>query len=141
MRVVLAVLLLSVSCWEAVEAAPAKTGLEFIRVSNDGRHFVHSASKEFKLWGFNYDHDTGNRLLEDYWEQEWSAVVQHFRDMKALGANAVRIHLQVAKFMKSPREPNARSLKQLSRLLLLTEKTGLYLDITDLEKGRRAAVV
>jgi len=52
--------------------------------------------------------------------------------MKALGANTVRVHLQVSRFMNSPAEPNAESLERLARLLTLAEKTGLYLDITGL---------
>gem|GEM_PF-5582340 len=37
--------------------------------------------------------------------------------MKALGANVVRIHLQTAKFMNAPQEPNQVAPKQLARLL------------------------
>jgi len=61
-------------------------------------------------------------------------VVEDFKEIKSLGANAVRIHLQTAKFMKTPTEPNETSLKQLAlaRLVKLAEKTGLYLDITGL---------
>ena len=105
----------------------------FIRVSKDCRHFVFSNSgARFTPWGFNYDHDISNRLLEDYWKEEWPAVRGDFEEMKALGANTVRIHLQVSKFMKSAREPNEESLDQLARLLALAEKTGLYLDVTGL---------
>jgi hypothetical protein len=52
--------------------------------------------------------------------------------MKALGANTVRIHLQVSRFMKSAAEVNQESLQQLARLLKLGETTGVYLDITGL---------
>src|SRR5262245_47096404 len=78
---------------------------EFIRVSDDGKHFVFSDSGlKFTPWGFNYDHDRSNRLLEYYWKEEWNTVVADFREMKALGANTVRIHLQVSRFMKSAQE-------------------------------------
>ncbi len=106
---------------------------EFIRVGNDGRHFVFSGSGfDFRPWGFNYDHDASNRLLETYWIKEWNAVAGDFEEMKQLGANTVRIHLQVSRFMKSANETNRKSLEQLERLLTLAEKTGLYLDITGL---------
>jgi aryl-phospho-beta-D-glucosidase BglC (GH1 family) len=52
--------------------------------------------------------------------------------MKALGANTVRIHLQVSRFMKSAEDSNPESLQQLARLLALAEKTSLYLDLTGL---------
>jgi len=115
------------------EAQARKPGLEFIKVSQDGRHFVFSSSgAEFHPWGFNYDHDAANRLLETYWKKEWSAVEGDFEEMKQLGANTVRIHLQVSRFMTSARETNRESLEQLARLLALAEKSGLYLDVTGL---------
>src|SRR5688572_16057281 len=74
----------------------------FIRVSKDKHGFVFADSgAPFKPWGFNYDHDASNRLLETYWKAEWDAVAEDFREMKTLGANTVRIHLQVSRFMKS----------------------------------------
>jgi hypothetical protein len=106
---------------------------EFIRVSKDGKHFVFSDSGlRFIPWGFNYDHDASNRLLEYYWKEEWDTVAGDFREMKALGANTVRIHLQVSRFMTSPAQTNGESFAQLARLLTLAEMTGLYLDITGL---------
>ncbi len=138
------------------EAQAAKTPRGFVRVSNDGKRFVFSGSGlEFTPWGFNYDHDASNRLLEYYWKDEWSAVAGDFQEMKALGANTVRIHLQVSRFMNAPEEPNPESLKLLARLLTLAERTGLCLDLTglgcydkkdvpqwynDLEEARRWAV-
>ncbi len=49
--------------------------------------------------GVNYDHDSQGegRLLEDYWIDEWETVRGDFREMKELGANVVRIHLQFGK--------------------------------------------
>lgn len=115
-------------------AAPTPSAdLDFIRVSPDGRHFVRTGSgAEFRPWGFNYDHDAANRLLETYWNDEWSAVAGDFAEMKQLGANTVRLHLQVSRFMKSAHETNRASLLQLARLVKLAEHTGLYLDLTGL---------
>jgi hypothetical protein len=114
-------------------AQKAEAGLELIRVSADGRDFVYAESgKRFFAWGFNYDHDDSGRLIENYWHQEWSTVVEDFKEIKALGANVVRIHPQLAKFMKSAKEPDEASSKQLVRLVRLAEETGLYLDITGL---------
>ena len=111
----------------------AEAGLELIRISADGRRFVGAESGDrFFAWGFNYDHDDSGRLIEDYWHNEWSTVAEDFKEMKALGANVVRIHPQLAKFMKTAKEPNEAALKQLVRLVKLAEETGLYLDITGL---------
>jgi hypothetical protein len=107
--------------------------LEFICVSDDGSHFIHAESGiKFIAWGFNYDHDDTGRLIEDYWQKEWPTVAEDFKEMKALGANVVRIHLQTAKFMNSPQQPDKASLAQLAKLVKLAEQTGLYLDITGL---------
>jgi hypothetical protein len=107
--------------------------LGFVRVSKDRRHFVFSNSNlRFIPWGFNYDHDRSDRLLETYWKAEWETVVGDFEEMKALGANTVRIHLQVSRFMQSAEELNQDSLELLGRLVRLAEVKGLYLDITGL---------
>jgi hypothetical protein len=114
-----------------VLVAPQAT--ERVKVSADGKGFVLATSgKPFTPWGFNYDHDEKSRLLEDYWEAEWATVEEDFAEIKALGATAVRIHLQVNKFMKSPTEANEKTLAQFAKLLALAEKTGLYLDLTGL---------
>jgi hypothetical protein len=115
------------------EIPPVKARAEFIRVSKDGQHFVFSGSGvRFTPWGFNYDHDSSNRLLEYYWKEEWETVAGDFREMKTLGANTVRIHFQVSRFMTSAQQANSESLQQLTRLLTLAEETGLLLDITGL---------
>ena len=118
---------------EPLEHLSPSVNAGFIRVSQDGRHFEFSGTEaEFRPWGFNYDHDASNRLLEDYWNEEWQAVQADFQEMKDLGANTVRVHLQVSKFMKSAFETNQESLEQLKRLVKLAERTGLYLDVTGL---------
>lgn len=115
-------------------ASPALAAeLEWVRVADNGKHFELTASKtRFIPWGFNYDHEDDGKLLEDYWDDQWPTVESAFREMKELGANVVRIHLQFGKFMHSPTEPNQDSLKQLARLVKLAEQTKLYLDLTGL---------
>ena len=113
--------------------AKANDELEWIRVAGDQTHFALSASgRQLSPWGFNYDHDADGRLLEDYWESEWPKVEKDFADMKRLGADVVRIHLQFAKFMEDRGKPNLKGLAQLKRLVTLAERTRLYLDLTGL---------
>src|SRR5690606_13209965 len=107
--------------------------MERIKLSDDQRGFVLSESQQpFIPWGFNYDRDSDGRLLEDYWHDEWPTVESDFREMKRLGANVVRIHLQFGKFMQSPTEPRPGELAQLTKLIKLAEDIGLYLDVTGL---------
>jgi len=125
------IVLLAVALGAAVPATASV--LAGVRPDATGSHFVRADSGErFVAWGVNYDHDDAGRLLEDYWNEEWPTVVEDFAEIKDLGANVVRIHLQMAKFMAGPTEPNDASLQQLARLLELAERQGLYLDVTGL---------
>lgn len=118
---------------QALQRPAAATNMERIRIRVDGKGFIgNQTGRRFVAWGFNYDHDEAGRLIEAYWDAEWDKVVGDFREMKELGANTVRIHLQVSRFLKSPQEPNAEALSQLARLVKMAEETGLYLDITGL---------
>jgi len=118
---------------------PAK--LESVRVARDGKGFVLGESgKKFTPWGFNYDHDAKGRLIEDYWADEWDAVRGDFAEMRELGANVVRVHLQFSRFMTTRDKPNERTLDRLGDLLKLAEKEGLYLDLTGLGCYHKADV-
>lgn len=107
--------------------------LPWIRPSADGSHFVTDPGGErFVVWGVNYDHDHAGRLLEDYWHAEWPTVEADFREIRDLGANVVRVHLQLGRFMRGPEEPDAENLARLGKLIALAEELGLYLDLTGL---------
>jgi Cellulase (glycosyl hydrolase family 5) len=103
-----------------------------IRPSKDNTHFVTPAGQRFVVWGVNYDHDDAGRLIEDYWDKEWASVVEDFKEIKALGANVVRVHLQFAKFVDAPDRTNDAQLKRFGELVKLAEDTGLHLDVTGL---------
>ncbi|MFW6059626.1 MAG: cellulase family glycosylhydrolase [Phycisphaeraceae bacterium] len=118
---------------EATDAQASSHALELIRVSDDGAHFVGAETDErIVMWGFNYDHDTSGRLIEDYWHDEWNTLVKDFNEMKALGANVVRVHLQLPQFMDTAEQPNEANLARLEKLVQLAEETGLYLNLTGL---------
>ncbi len=126
-------LVLSVLCVLSVPQLSRAEAPPWVRVSDDGSHFVEAKSgRRVVLWGVNYDHDGSGRLLEDYWQDEWQTVVEDFQEMKTLGANSVRIHLQVAKFLAAADAVNDENLSRLADLVRLAEQTGLYLDLTGL---------
>ncbi len=117
----------------ACRSSHADDPLPWVAVSKDKKGFVlEPTGKPFTPWGFNYDHDSQGRLLEDYWESEWAMVETHFAQMKKLGANVARIHLQIGKFMDGPDKANEKALDRLGMLLQLAEKERLYLDLTGL---------
>jgi hypothetical protein len=115
----------------AVPAAADR--MPWVQVAKGKQGFILEPSgRPFVPWGFNYDRDAAGRLLEDYWEQEWPTVEAHFGQMKRLGANVVRIHLQLGKFLDGPAQPNGPALDRLGRLLRLAEQLRLYVDVTGL---------
>lgn len=105
--------------------------MDRVRVSPDGRNFELTPSGvKFVPWGLNYDHDRDHRLLEEYWDNEWPMIEADFAEIKAYGANVVRVHPEISVFMLAPDKPNPHALAQFARLLKLAEKHELYLDIT-----------
>jgi hypothetical protein len=138
-RLVMLNLLASLAAGASVRLCAAE--VEFVRVSDDKKSFVLDPSGQpFVPWGFNYDHDEAGRLIEDYWASEWPKVEADFAEMRGLGANVVRIHIQFGKFMLAPDKPNDQSLAQLGKLLKLAEKERLYLDLTGLGCYHKADV-
>jgi hypothetical protein len=128
------------TCLLILLAGPAAVAgeMERVRVSDDRSRFVLEPSgRTFVPWGVNYDRDYKGRLLEDYWETEWQTIDEDFREIKQLGANVVRVHLQFGKFMESPDRPNEKALARLVQLVKLAEQTQLYLDLTGLACYRR----
>lgn len=112
-------------------AACSAADMEFIQIADNDRGFILSDSRQrFVPWGLNYGNS--GRLIEDFWETQWPTVVHDFAEMKGLGANVVRVHLQLARFMDATDRPNEKSLARLTDLLALSERTGLYLDLTGL---------
>ncbi|MDB6070273.1 MAG: hypothetical protein JWL81_1444 [Verrucomicrobiales bacterium] len=114
-------------------ASVAYGGLPAIRISENKQFFVRgNPEHRFEIRGANYDRDDQGRLLEDYWEKEWSTVESDFQEMSALGLNAVRIHLQTCQFMTGPDTFHAENLTRLGRLLDLGEREQLYVNLTGL---------
>ena len=96
-----------------------------------GKYFeLANSGRKFTPWGMNYGNH--GRVMEDFWNTDWETFASDFRELKALGANVVRVHLQYGKFMTSPETPNTNALKLLQRMLKLAEETRIYLDITGL---------
>jgi hypothetical protein len=110
---------------------PPAESMPRVEVAKDARGFVLAPSgRPFTPWGVNYGHH--GKLIEDIWETDWPAVEADWRTIKGLGANVVRVHLQFGKFMEGPDKPDAKALGRLAKLLDLSERTGLYLDLTGL---------
>jgi len=103
---------------------------------SDTRFVIAATGETFTPWGFNYDHDWDYRLIEDYWHEEWETVEEDLNEIRALGANVVRIYLQYHEFMDTPRTANEANLGRLMEVVALAESLGIYLDITGLGSFR-----
>jgi hypothetical protein len=114
----------------------AEPALEPIRVSDDAKGFVGARTgKPFTPWGFNYG--CFEKLVEEMWDAgEWAVIEKDFADMKALGCNVVRLHLQFDRFMVDAKTPNEKALANLTRMLAIAEKAGMYFDVTGLSAYR-----
>lgn len=111
----------------------ASSDLPRVVLSEDGKDFRREGTgQRFYVWGVNYDHDREGRLIEDYWHDEWPTVEEDFAEIKSLGANVVRIHLQLGKFMTTASEPNQQNIQKLADLVKLAERFQIYLNITGL---------
>ena len=109
-------LMITLIAWFGIPVYAAD--LPWVVVAKDQKGFMlETQGKSFTPWGFNYDHDHKGRLIEDYWEAEWEKVERDFRSMKTLGANVVRIHLQLGTFMEGATRPNKKALQQLGKLV------------------------
>jgi hypothetical protein len=106
--------------------------MQSVTLSNDGRSFVYGESKTpFVPWGFNYLGEFG-KLMEDTWGTDWDRVERDLREMRKLGANVVRIHLQFGTYMTGPSEFEVTEFDRLKKLLDLGREVGLYFDLTGL---------
>jgi Cellulase (glycosyl hydrolase family 5) len=116
-----------------------KPTMEWIAIGTNQHGFdCVPSGRQFHPWGNNYGNK--GRLIEDFWASEPQTIERDFQEMKRMGANVIRVHLQLGKFMLSTNKLNPDSLVSLGRLLQLAEQTGLYLDLTGLACYRRADV-
>jgi hypothetical protein len=128
--------LLMFSCRKAVKVspapAPAKQSMPAMTIR--GKEFYDTNGKRFIPWGLQYTNTAKIPLLEDNWfaDTTWAVILQDFQNMKALGANIIRIHLEYNKFMLSSTLPNQEELNRLKQLVDYAEQIGEYLDVTGL---------
>ncbi len=127
-------IILAMTVLLSLNAKAFTQSLPRITLSSDKTHFVEEATlKPFSPWGFNYLGQMDHLAEEDWHTPEgWQQVEQDFQEMKQLGANVVRWHLQVPTYLSAPDQVKPEQLARLTQLLDLAETTGLYLDLTGL---------
>jgi hypothetical protein len=92
-----------------------------------------AGGERFRAWGFNYGIGDRYPILEYFdrpTEGRLDQVVADMREARSLGANTVRVYLEIKAFMKGPTQPKPRAFAALAALLDRAEQLGIYLDIT-----------
>jgi hypothetical protein len=92
-----------------------------------------AAGERFQAWGFNYGLRQRYPILRYFdrpTEQRLRQVVADMREARRLGANTLRVYLEIKSFMRGPNQPRPHALAALSTLLDKAEQLHIYLDLT-----------
>ncbi len=92
-----------------------------------------AGGERFRAWGFNYGIGERYPILRYFdrpTEPRLDEVVADMREARALGANTLRVYLEIKAFMKGPKQPKRRAIAALAALLDKAEQLRIYLDLT-----------
>jgi hypothetical protein len=87
----------------------------------------------WRAWGMNWgigDHAPVLAYFDNPVKSRFEVLASELRTARALGANSMRIYLELGQVMKSSAQARPRTLAALRRLLALAELEQIYLDIT-----------
>lgn len=103
-----------------------------ISVAKGKTYFIKAQTNElFFPYGVNFDHNRDYILLEDFWtDKEYINTV--FKDIKQMGFNIVRIHLQQFKLQISKEIIDNQVLNKITEVVDIAKKYNLYIDLTGL---------
>jgi hypothetical protein len=110
-------------------ASEASTLAEVHRQGGD----LVAAGKRFHAFGFNYGMGSRYPILTYFdrpTERRLRRVIADMREARSLGANTLRVYLEIRAFMSGPHRPNRRALAGLAALLARAERLHVYLDLT-----------
>jgi hypothetical protein len=94
---------------------------------------LYAGSRPWHAWGMNWgmgDHEPVIDYFDDPTNARFAVLRAELTTARKLGANSMRIYLQLGQVMSTPSTPNLRTLTALRRLLSLADSDGVYLDIT-----------
>jgi hypothetical protein len=118
--------LLSAALWPAAASA----AMPRIGVHGDR---LYAGSRPWRAWGMNWgiaNHAPVFAYFDNPTAANLAVVRAELRTARAMGANSMRIYLQLGQVMPTPTQPRRRTLRVLQRLLALAHGDGIYLDIT-----------
>ncbi len=116
-----------------IAAERGAADLETVKLAPDKKGFVlHPSGKRYVPWGHNYASvDVLERLAKDP-----DRVKREFAEMKAAGTNVARVHPELPRLLRGPREVNPAGIVSLKQLLKIAEEAGIHLKITGLANYR-----
>ena len=102
------------------------------RITSRGRA-LYAGQERFQVWGFNYG--IGDRYpILDYFEKPTARrrarVFKDMREARFLGANTLRVYLEIGSFMSNRDQPRPVALRAYRELLAEAQRLGLYIDVT-----------
>jgi hypothetical protein len=117
----------------AVNGSPsAHAATAMPRISAHGNR-LYAGSRPWRAWGMNWgmgDHAPVLAYFDTPSAANLAVLSAELRTARALGANSMRVYLQLGQIMATPTKPRQRTLTALKRLLALAQRDGIYLDIT-----------
>lgn len=133
-RALLAVMVVvTVACLFVTPGSPRASGPPALpEVQRQGSDLV-AAGERFRAWGFNYGIGERYPILSYFdrpTERRLQTVIADMREARLLGANTVRVYLEIEAFMDGPDQPKRRALAALAALLDAAEQLQIYLDLT-----------
>ena len=87
----------------------------------------------FRAVGFNYTYGSSHpnvMYFQRPTQRRFLRIRRDFRKALSVGANTMRIYLELPVFMLSPTRPRRAAFQALRRVIEEAERQGLYLDIT-----------
>jgi hypothetical protein len=121
-----ATLALTAASWSAADAAVTP------RIGVHGNQ-LYAGTRPWRAWGMNWgvgDHAPVIAYFDDPTAANLAVLRAELRIARAMGANSMRIYLELGQVMATPTRPRQRSVTALRRLLALAQSDGIYLDIT-----------
>jgi hypothetical protein len=111
-------------------AAAADPGLTRIAVRDGG---LWSGGRPWRALGFNWgygDREPTLEFFDDPTDAALAELTEQLRTARALGANSLRVYVELGQVMESPTRARPSALRALRRLLAAAEREGIYLDLT-----------
>lgn len=122
---ILTVTLLAVA-GAALLPAPGAAAMSRISVHGDR---LYAGSRPWRAWGMNWGAQV-NTYFEHPTAANLTVVRAGLQTARQMGANSMRIYLQLGQVMATPTKLRQRTLTALTRLLALAQGDRIYLDIT-----------